>query len=802
VPSASNAVSSVVFDPRSLVHSSTDALNNTTTYDYDGAGRTVTVTSPDPGGGATIPFTTTTYDDNGNVKTVHDQTGHGPSYDYDAANRLTDQKDGDGNQTNYAYDLAGNLYAEQDPASNTTTYAYDALARRTSNDDSLGNFTYYSYDGDGNLVQTTDRDSRVVNDYYYLDQPVEEQWLNSSSAVVNTIDLFYGQLGQLLASSDPTQAYKAVYNGVGNLTSTDSVEPNMPEVVLAVAQDALGNLAALDATIAGTADFQNSYAYDGLGYLNLIKQTSGGGNVVADKRVDFTNLTNGQFDTINRYSDLTGTTLVALSSYTYDGAERLKTLTHSKGGTTYAGYSWQYDSVNRVTEFDNSAHTAENATYAFDNASQETSATYSNNTSSNETNTYDNNGNRNNNGFSLGTNTDNRLHTDGVYNYVYDNEGNIVERDTISDGSKTYYTWDNRNRLVEVTDKDSGGTTLRVVDYAYDMFNRLVSRTVTPYVSGSPGTPTSQGFAYFGNNMALAFDGSGNLTDRFLYGQAVDQILADEQVTSLGSAGTVYWMLADQEGTIRDVIDSGGTLQQHVAYDSFGKPTGTLNFDFGYTGKFYDNLTGLQWNLNRWYNPGTQRWMSQDPLGLVPDSNPYRYVGNSPTNLVDVSGLAPGDPLSFDGSCMGLAQAGWTAKEIAATAGITLAAAEMVVNHAQIQKAVEQFIKTITTNVAAKGLNPCDAARAAVEQAEKAIKSFKKNVVDHQNKIANPLKNMAKCYPGLSQAENIAIAIKDWQGDIKKNQFNLDVAERALKELEDAAYKACKHWWQFWKWLS
>jgi RHS repeat-associated protein len=147
--------------------------------------------------------------------------------------------------------------------------------------------------------------------------------------------------------------------------------------------------------------------------------------------------------------------------------------------------------------------------------------------------------------------------------------------------------------------------------------------------------------------MALAFDGSGNLKDRFLYGPAVDQILADEQVTSLGSAGTVYWMLADQEGTIRDVIDSGGTLQQHVSYDSFGKPTGTPTFDFGYTGKFYDNLTGLQWNLNRWYNPEAQRWMSQDPLGLGPDSDPYRYCGNNPTNHTDSSGEVWYNPFTW-----------------------------------------------------------------------------------------------------------------------------------------------------------
>ena len=31
--------------------------------------------------------------------------------------------------------------------------------------------------------------------------------------------------------------------------------------------------------------------------------------------------------------------------------------------------------------------------------------------------------------------------------------------------------------------------------------------------------------------------------------------------------------------------------------------------------------------------------MSQDPAGLGPDSNPYRYCGNGPTDGTDASGL-------------------------------------------------------------------------------------------------------------------------------------------------------------------
>ncbi len=61
---------------------------------------------------------------------------------------------------------------------------------------------------------------------------------------------------------------------------------------------------------------------------------------------------------------------------------------------------------------------------------------------------------------------------------------------------------------------------------------------------------------------------------------------------------------------------------------------------FGFTGRPFDPAIGLQNNLNRWYDPATGNWLSQDPTGFTAgDTNLYRYCGNSPTNAVDPSGL-------------------------------------------------------------------------------------------------------------------------------------------------------------------
>ena len=54
----------------------------------------------------------------------------------------------------------------------------------------------------------------------------------------------------------------------------------------------------------------------------------------------------------------------------------------------------------------------------------------------------------------------------------------------------------------------------------------------------------------------------------------------------------------------------------------------------------FDNATGLQNNLNRWYDPAVGRWLSQDPIGFdAGDGNLYRYVENAPTIEIDPTGL-------------------------------------------------------------------------------------------------------------------------------------------------------------------
>jgi len=98
-------------------------------------------------------------------------------------------------------------------------------------------------------------------------------------------------------------------------------------------------------------------------------------------------------------------------------------------------------------------------------------------------------------------------------------------------------------------------------------------------------TTSHRVFVYDGDQIVLEFDGTsaGDVSHRYLWGPAVDQILADEQVSTTSSAGNTIWPLSDHLNTARDLADytSGSaptaTVLNHREYDSFGDLKGETN---------------------------------------------------------------------------------------------------------------------------------------------------------------------------------------------------------------------------------
>jgi YD repeat-containing protein len=270
---------------------------------------------------------------------------------------------------------------------------------------------------------------------------------------------------------------------------------------------------------------------------------------------------------------------VARSTYDYDKTGRLKAIAHSRGdGSSIADYTYAYDAADRISRMTTPDGVSN---YQYDLRNQLIAA--DSNYQADEAYSYDANGNRT--GDEYLTEANNRLSSDGFYTYSYDDEGNLTSKVNLSDNSSTVYGWDNRNRLVAMTQKDGNGDVTQTILYRYDVFNRRIAKVIDADGSGS-GAAQVERMVYNGNDIALTFDGNGSLTHRYMYALGVDAIAADE------SQGQLKWALSDHLGSVRDVVDSSGGLLNHIVYDSYGQVVSQTNpsvdVRYGYTGRDLD----------------------------------------------------------------------------------------------------------------------------------------------------------------------------------------------------------------------
>lgn len=624
---AAGGTSSYTYDAVGNLTAYTDELARTTTYEYDE--RNLQSKVSDPLGNATV----TTYDAVGNVATITDALNNTTQYTYDALYRRTKVTDALGKETAMVYDAEGNLLSLTDASDNVTDYTYDVLNRMATESITVEGEALtrrYDYDATSNLIERADRNGRTQTfTYDALNRQTQEQWLDEQGNAVRAISYSYDAASQLTAVNDPDSAYGYSYDAAGRLTSVDnSGTAGSPDVLLNYGYDAVNNRTSVTDFITGIESGIETFDYDALDRVTQITQR---GNGVAEKRVNMTYDAASQMTGLQRYSDLAGTQSVADTVYTYDGASRLTDLDHERNGTAISDYGFTYDAANRLTQLITPDGTSD---YSYNGRDELTTTGHS--YQEDEGYSYDDTGNRTNEGY--GTGDHNRLLTNGTYTYEYDNEGNRTRRVEVATGEVTDYGWDHRNRMTSVVTKNSGGAVIKAVEYTYDVYDRRIAKAVDSDGDGAAAA-TEERYVYDGEHIALVFDGEGNQLSRYLHGPQVDQVLAEET-----AAGDVRWALSDHQSSVRDLVDSEGTVLNHLTYDSYGQVTNETNpevdFRFGYTGRERDEETGLYYYRARYFDPAVGTFVSEDPLGFgAGDSNVYRYVFNSPTNYVDPSGL-------------------------------------------------------------------------------------------------------------------------------------------------------------------
>ncbi len=542
---------------------------------------------------------------------------------------MTKSVDADGNVTSYAYDGVGNQTKVIDPDGNVTSFVFNADNLVINKIDPNGTTTYV-YDADLRLTKTIDQLGQTVSVTYDADsRETGEKWYNSSSTLTNTLTYTYDNASNMLTAADGNGKYTFTYDADNRIQT----QQDMFGTTTTYSYDAAGNMTGIVDSLGGT----QTMVYDAANRETTVEFS--GNSQALNEGIAYN--ADSQPSSVSRYSNVAGTTLVGTTSYTYDNAGQVTDIHHlnsSAGNITNVTYT--YDAANNLSTQDRDSTTT---TYSYDATGQITgngSTTYA----------YDADGNRNNAGFSVGTN--NQISTDGTWTYTYDNAGEITEKSEGASSTTWYFTYDNRHMMVSATEYTApAGTLVETVNYKYDVFGDLITEAVTV---GMTTTTTNTAFRIVDPavgivqtvNLAWAdVNTSDALVIRYLFDN-----LSPAAIAYINSGGVV-WLLKDNIGSSIVAVSNGATVLAQATYDPFGNITvlsGT-GADLGvilFAGYRFDAQTGLYLAEHRWYNPATGQWTTMDPLGFAAgDENTRRYVDNLVVKRYDPAGLAP--PVSY-----------------------------------------------------------------------------------------------------------------------------------------------------------
>ena len=131
-------------------------------------------------------------------------------------------------------------------------------------------------------------------------------------------------------------------------------------------------------------------------------------------------------------------------------------------------------------------------------------------------------------------------------------------------------------------------------------------------------------------------------------------VLGNEYISQVDGTTFSYY-LNDEQGSVRYLTGSDGSIRNHYRYSAFGETITaeeTVPNRLRYNGQMADRLTGLYYLRARYYNASLGRFTQEDVIyndGL----NLYAYCNNNPVMYSDPSGFAkdilnPVDKMSYE----------------------------------------------------------------------------------------------------------------------------------------------------------
>ncbi|MCZ4083353.1 putative T7SS-secreted protein [Streptomyces antarcticus] len=523
---------------------------------------------------------TFTYDAALRLTSVTNDQGLTWDYGYDAAGQLVSECDFDGRTVDYAYDPTGKLVARTTPAGHTVRYQRDVLGRPLVKD-ADGAISRYFYDRSGRLVRAVNEDADLVI--------TRDELGRTTSETVGEAVLHYG------------------YDAAGRRTTRTTPSGVLQELTL----DPAGRLIQL-----ASGDHHLSFRYDDAGQevqrhcgqIEMRTEWNAAGRPQAhvirangtDHRRDYAYRADGHLTSVRDSS-------TGVRTLTLDAAARVTTVHAADWSERYA-----YDRAGNIATAD----------WPLRHASAEATGerTYS------------------------GT----LLHHAGGVRYEYDAQGRVIlrQKTRLSRKPDTWrYDWDAEDRLRSVTTPD--GTTWC---YLYDALGRRIAKQRL----GDDGRSVAEEvtFTWDGSVLCEQTTRSSHLPHPVTITWDHDGLVPVAQLERIldGPSGQreidrrFFAIVTDLIGTPTALLDEQGETAWRARSTLWGL-TGWSTDSSAYTplrfpGQYSDPESGLHYNVHRYYDPETARYMSQDPLGLAAAPHPASYVSN-PLSWSDPLGLIP-----------------------------------------------------------------------------------------------------------------------------------------------------------------